>query len=263
MCSNRCLVEGRSERERRAYDEGRVWERCHAWHMTARHVFECPNSLRVEKVYYDLIAEAARGGRALELGCADGVDCERVHALGAAYVHGIDVSQHFITRAHERGIPGKIAFTLGDVTQAIEGTWDVVFGKAILHHLDYRALLPRVHDAHLKPGGRMVFLEPLGENLLLRLYRVLSPAAHTADEAPLYRRDLAWLKRTFKTLRIIPRNYVSLPLGILSTVLFSDADNPLTRLADCADCWLAEHAKGLVPSFRQAVLHIDNPRDGS
>ena len=249
--------ESRSERERRAYDEEHVWERCHAWHMKARHVFECPNSVRVERVYDAWIAEAARGGRALELGCGDGADCWKVLVQGAAFVRGIDLSERFIAEARRREVPGKVVFTLGDVADAVEGTWDVIFGKAILHHVDYRRLLVRLCERHLNPGGRLVFLEPLDGNLLLRLYRSVSREAHTPDEVPLGRRDLDWLRRTFPTLRVLPRNYLSLPLGILSTHLFADADNPLMRFADRVDTWLAAHVPGLTPAFRQAVLRVD------
>ncbi len=249
----------RAERERRAFDEGVVWQRCHDWHLKAWHIFECPNSLRVERIYADRVREAALGARALELGCADGLDCRELVAAGAAYVRGIDVSERSIARAAGRAVPGKLDFACADAAMPVEGQWDVIFGKAILHHLDWRALLPRLYEVNLRPGGRMVFLEPLGANLLLRAYRRLSRSSHTRDEVPFYASDLRWLRARFPGMEIVPRNYLSLLFGIASSRMFARADNGLMRLADRMDWWLARNVPSLAPRFRQAVFVIRKP----
>src|SRR3546814_3139995 len=41
----------------------------------------------------------------------------------------------------------------------------------------------------LRPGGRAVFIEPLGLNPAIELYRRFTPSARTPDEHPLLRRD--------------------------------------------------------------------------
>lgn len=56
----------------------------------------------------------------------------------------------------------------------LDASFDRVFGRAVLHHLDMTrapAELARV----LKPGGRAVFIEPLSENPLLDFIRDYVP----------------------------------------------------------------------------------------
>ncbi len=65
--------------------------------------------------------------------------------------------------------------------------FDVVVGKAILHHLDVAlagAELRRV----LRPGGRAAFAEPLGTNPLLTFARDHLPYAHKNSRGPPLRR---------------------------------------------------------------------------
>ncbi len=247
---------GRAERERRAYDEEHVFEHSHGWHVRFRHVFESPNTRAQEQVFQDVIRSAAAGGRVLELGCGDGDNAERLLALGARSVVGIDVSETLVARARERQAPGRLEFLCQDAMGPIDGRFDLVVGRAILHHLDYRMLLTRLRAENLAPGGTMVFLEPLGGNPLIRLFHWLAPRAHTPDERSFLAGDLRWLRRSFAGAEIVPFNYLSLPLGLVSSLVLRSADNPLLRLADRCDRWLARRARWLAPQFRQAVVVI-------
>jgi SAM-dependent methyltransferase len=60
-----------------------------------------------------------------------------------------------------------------------EGSFDVVVGSGILHHLALR------QSRVLRPDGCAVFVDPLGHNIFIRLYRKLTPSMRTADEHPL------------------------------------------------------------------------------
>ena len=53
----------------------------------------------------------------------------------------------------------------------------------------------------LKPEGRAVFYEPLGHNLLINLYRKLTPKMRSEDEHPLLEKDLRTLARYFHVAR--------------------------------------------------------------
>ena len=64
------------------------------------------------------------------------------------------------------------------------------------------------------------------------------------------------MRRRFPKLELIPVNYLSLPAGILSSLLLRSADNLMLRLCDRADEWLAHHVPLLVPQFRQAIFVI-------
>lgn len=246
----------RAEREREAYDEKGVFEASAGWHARFSHVFESPNTVAHERIFARLLTGDVAGKRVFELGCGDGEHAERILAAGAGYVMGVDVSETFIARAHEREVPGRLEFRLGDVMQPIEGGFDLIFGRAILHHVDYRALLTRLCEHNLRLGGRMVFMEPLGSSLLIRLFWLLAPEAHTPDERPFDGADLAWLRRSFGSVEILPINYLSFPAGLVSSLVFRRADNRLLRLCDVADRWIAGHVRWLVPHFRQAILVI-------
>lgn len=64
------------------------------------------------------------------------------------------------------------------------GSFDLVTGSGILHHLDLDRSFAEVARL-LRPGGRAVFREPLGSNPAISLYRGLTPSMRTADEHPL------------------------------------------------------------------------------
>ena len=176
--------------------------------------------------------------------------------MGAGYVCGIDISEKAIEEANKTAIKGRLEFSNKDIAEHIDGSYDIIFGRAALHHLDYRTVLTRLYESNLKPGGFMIFMEPLGSNLLIKLYHAVTKSAHTPDEKPFYREDLKWLSRTFPNLQIIPVNYFSLIFGLISSFLFSQADNVLMRLCNKIDCWIAKDVKYLVPNFRQGIFVI-------
>lgn len=71
----------------------------------------------------------------------------------------------------------------------------------MIHHLDV-ATLAREIARVTKTGGVAIFLEPLGHNPLIRLYRSWTPAARTTDERPLRASDLALLKREWQSATV-------------------------------------------------------------
>jgi SAM-dependent methyltransferase len=74
-----------------------------------------------------------------------------------------------------------------------DGTFDAVCGTGILHHLNLEQAAAEIRRV-LKPGGRAVFIEPLGHNPLINLFRRLTPKARTTDEHPLLMKDLHLLE---------------------------------------------------------------------
>jgi SAM-dependent methyltransferase len=248
---------GRTDRERRAYDEGGVWERCHAVHSRFRHVFRSPNSLRAERWIDDLLRERVPGRRVLELGCGRGDQAVKILSYGAEHVLALDVAEKFLGEARRKEVPGRLVFTNRDVTQPLPGVFDVIYGAAILHHIDYRAAVTRLYAENLNPGGVMLFREPLGENLLMRFWWWWGKAAHTPDERPFRRADLAWFAGRFPGLRVLPVNYLSFPAGVVSSLLFRRPDNLLTRFSDRVDRRIAERFPGLRHRFRHAVIVVE------
>jgi SAM-dependent methyltransferase len=252
-----------AQRERQAYDEGALWDRSHQAHMRFRHVFECPNTQRADRLFNQRLHEAVPGRRVLEVGCAEGARCRSVLALGAAHVLGVDVSERFLALAREHAEPGRLEFANHDIGQPLPGRFDVIFGSAILHHLDYRPVLARLYEDNLAPGGLMLFREPLGANLLIRLWWRLGTAAHSPDERPFHPADLGWLRTRFPGFRVHGVNYLSLPAGIVSSLVCASPDNAILRGCDRLDHWLDTHWRWLVPRFRYSVMVIEKPAAGA
>jgi SAM-dependent methyltransferase len=59
-----------------------------------------------------------------------------------------------------------------------------IYGRAILHHLELTKSLGEIRRV-LRPNGLSVFIEPLGINPVVNLYRRMTPHRRTPDEKPL------------------------------------------------------------------------------
>ena len=245
----------RSQREKRSVDYSKIYQNSVQWHRNFAHVFQCPNTLRHEQVLRDLISFYVPGKKVLDIGCGPGGSSLDLLRQQASYVYGIDISERFISLAKQNEQKNRLDFALHDVSQPIPGKYDVIFGRAILHHLDYQEVLLRLYADNLTTGGIMLFMEPLGSNLLLRLYWQIAKNAHTPDEKPFMRQDLNWLSSQFNHFTMIPINYFSLLFGILSSKLFTSPDNWLMKISDILDTKLVK-IDYLKPHYRQAIFLI-------
>jgi hypothetical protein len=129
----------------------------------------------------------------------------------------------------------------------------------VLHHIPYRDAVPRLVRDNLEPGGFMLFLEPLADNLLIRLFTKLVPRAHTEDERSFSADDLAWFEKTFAEVKVYPFNYATLPLALVSSYVSRSADNFMLRAADRFDAWLARRAPSWRSHFRYAIIVVRKP----
>lgn len=246
-------MEDRQERERRAYDEDRVFEESSKWHKRAHHVLTGPNTAKAEALFDDLIRKAVTGGRALDICCGSGIRSVHILELGADYVLGVDLAESEIAKAKTREQPGKLEFLVADASAPLEGKFDLIFGRSALHHIDYRPTLLRLYENNLAPGGTLLFMDPLGENVITRAFHRFVPSAHTPDERPLREDDINWFLETFPGAKFYPINYISYPVGMVSSVLLKSPDNPLMRWADRLDTRL-ERVKRLRSHFRQGIF---------
>lgn len=144
------------------------------------------------------------GKRVLDLGCGKG---ETLLHLGrdAAAAVGIDVSEEMV-RIARRAIQREGFSNVQVLAMSAErlgfptASFDAVHGVSVIHHLDVPRAAREIARV-LKPGGRAVFVEPLGHNPLLNLFRSLTPGRRTRDERPLDARDLAMLRESFSAMR--------------------------------------------------------------
>jgi 2-polyprenyl-3-methyl-5-hydroxy-6-metoxy-1,4-benzoquinol methylase len=252
-------AEMRAQSEAQAYDEGHVWEISNRWHHRVAHVILGPNTVHAEERFRALIAERAQGGRVMDVGCGRGMLTAELHALGASSVYGFDISEGEVemARADYGGLPG-VTFGVHGVDAPIEGAFDLIVGRSILHHLDFRQVFPTLFERNLAPGGRMLFMEPMSHPLTLAFHRVVR-SAHTPDEWPLTPDDVAWLQHRFAA-EVVPVNLLSFPMGVLSSMLLRSfsADNPLMRAADRIDRSL-EGLAVVRARGRQGMIVIDRP----
>ena len=89
-------------------------------------------------------------------------------------------------------------------------------------------------------------------------FHTLVRSAHTPDEWPLMPRDIAWLRATFPRVRVRPVNVASMATNLASSLLYSDADNPLSRLGDRVDRGL-ERRRGVQAHGQMGIICIDKP----
>ena len=133
-----------------------------------------------------------------------------------------------------------------------EGSFDLVFGFGILHHLNYKQALSEAGRV-LKPGGRILFYEPLGINPLSKLIRRLTPQARTKDEKPLGYEEFEIIDEFFET-KIYYEQFLSVPLGVLSPFLYGNPKNPITKLGFKIDRLLDKQVPFVRPHFRFVII---------
>ncbi len=131
--------------------------------------------------------------------------------------------------------------------------FDFVYGVAILHHLDFPTAMREVARV-TKPGGRILFVEPLRLNPVARLVRRLTPAARTPDERPLGREELQTIDTWFSTNNLYTELFYT-PAAVVSPVIFTDPNNWLTRKFDDLDRMLVDRFPNLGVFYRTVTIH--------
>jgi SAM-dependent methyltransferase len=242
-------------READSYDNGEVWKETHRWHERVMHVLTGPNTMSGERCFDSLIGARARGGRVMDVGCGRGWLSRELHAMGAVSIYGFDISEYEVEQARTycRGLDG-VNFGVHGAEAPIEGQFDLIVGRSILHHIDFREVIPRLYERNLASEGRMIFMEPMSHPLTLA-FHYLVRSAHTPDEWPLTPADVLWLQQRF-TVHVIPINLLSFPAGILSSLLFESPDNALMRFADGIDRSI-ERRPFFMARGRQGIILID------
>jgi 2-polyprenyl-3-methyl-5-hydroxy-6-metoxy-1,4-benzoquinol methylase len=114
-----------------------------------------------------------RGKRVLEFGCGLG-KMSALLAKSGARVSAFDISESSVAVARRRaelnGLEVDAIVAVGEDLPYADESFDIVVGKAILHHLDVARARAELHRV-LKPGGKAVFVEPMGMNPLLNFAR--------------------------------------------------------------------------------------------
>ena len=152
-----------------------------------------------------LVYEKANKKIVLDYGCGIGSVTEKVAKLNPEKLVGIDISEISINKAIEsaKDLKLHIEYSVDNCEnlKLTENTFDLVFGSGILHHLNVEKAMSEIRRV-LKDSGEMVFLEPLGTNPLINLYRKLTPNSRSVDEHPFIKKDFDLINSLFKNVRI-------------------------------------------------------------
>lgn len=174
---------------------------------------------------YHLLGDV-RGKVVLDFGCGDGQNSVLLARRGAR-VLGMDISDALIRVAKRRlaanGITSGVDFFVSsahNIALADESV-DVVFGMAILHHLDLRMAAREVRRV-LRKGGRAIFREPVRDSKAVAFVRGLIPYKSpdvSPFERPLTEGELREFAEGYAGYR---SRAFSLPYVNLARVLFKD-----------------------------------------
>jgi len=139
---------------------------------------------------YSLVGDVA-GRRVLDLGCGSGMNALYLARRGAR-VLALDISPELLALAIQRvrmhSVDG-VSFALGSAhcLPVADRSVDLVFGNAILHHLDLEVAPLEIFRV-LRPGGRALFKEPVQNSRTYRAIRWLAP--YRARDVSPYERPL-------------------------------------------------------------------------
>jgi ubiquinone/menaquinone biosynthesis C-methylase UbiE len=154
------------------------------------------------------------------------------------------------------GKPFKVDHILMDANNLTfeDQTFDVVFGGAILHHLDIEKTMSHIHRV-LKPGGKIVFLEPLNMNPLYKIYRKLNPKERTPDEHALVSSDFKIIKKRF-TFNHYFFDFFSVITGFISLKIFGDKKygNWINRIGYGLDVFFSK-IPFMYPLFARVIIY--------
>ncbi|MCS6977553.1 MAG: methyltransferase domain-containing protein [Gemmatales bacterium] len=169
---------------------------------------------------FDLLGDVS-GKAVLDYGCGHGMAAV-ILARRGAQVTAFDLCGGYVAEAQQRAEANAVADRIDFVQAAGErlpfrdGSFDAVWGHAVLHHLDLEPACRELVRV-LKPGGTAVFCEPWGGNPLLEWARRrcrYPGKERTRDERPLQPNDLAEVRRHFRETCLYPQQL----LGMLGRI---------------------------------------------
>jgi|ERR1035437_3336489 ubiquinone/menaquinone biosynthesis C-methylase UbiE len=147
-----------------------------------------------------------RGKTVLDFGCGAGENSVLIASHGGDVI-GVDISPELIgiaeKRMKQRGLD-RCRFMVGSAhgLPLPDSSVDVVFGMAILHHLDLKLASTEVFRV-LRKGGRAIFMDPVRNSKMIRLLRDLVPYTSpdvSPNERPLTDGELTKFCREFSSV---------------------------------------------------------------
>lgn len=195
---------------------GNFWD--HRWATFQPSIIEPDNFLAKqwpsERAFLSLcIKTKLKDKHTLDIGCGNGHTSVFLARSGAD-ITAQDISKQALKNTDSLAKINNVHVKLdnNDLEQlatAQPHSFDLVVGRFILHHLDPFEKVPGLLGKLLKPGGRAIFLENNGRNLILMLARNFLagrfgiPKKGDGHEQPLMPSEISLLKRQFRHVEII------------------------------------------------------------
>ncbi len=155
--------------------------------------------------FFEYIEKHCKDKYLLDYGCGIGNAARKVVNFHPKKITGIDISDVSIKKAidNSKNLDQRIDYMVDNCENSNfkSETFDMVYGSGILHHLNMKKCLEEIHRL-LKKDGELVFVEPLGTNPIINLYRKLTPSSRSRDEHPLNNEDFVFLKQKYKDIKI-------------------------------------------------------------
>ena len=151
---------------------------------------------RRARLFAELLSPVRETTKILEIGCGSGdFTVHLLENLPPCAYFGMDISQGLLDVAKRRILNDYVTFLKGNVEEldAQFGTFDVVIGASILHHLNVPKTLQNIHRV-LPRAGRILLMEPNMRNPQVWLERnvkwVGRKLQNTEDETAFYKREI-------------------------------------------------------------------------
>lgn len=211
-------------------------------------------------LYEGTLLNRCAGSTTLEYGCGQGTHSSVLAQRGAARVVGIDISDVAIAQAREeaerRGLRQMEHYRMNAESLEFQAdSFDLICGTAILHHLDLTRAFSELART-LRPGGTAVFMEPLGHNPAINLYRWMTPNLRTVDEHPLFMKDIAMARRYFRKVDV---QFFTLQTMLAVPFHGSKWFRPLLYSLEAADRMLFRALPFMKRYAWQVVLILEDP----
>ena len=155
--------------------------------------------------FFTYLEDNSRNSEILDYGCGIGSFTEKIIKYNPKKIIGIDISEISINKAKKKSEELKINVDYRvdncEKTAFENNSFDIVYGTGILHHLQTDKCLDEIYRI-LKSNGNIIFIEPLGTNPIINLYRKLTPNSRSKDEHPLMGKDFKYINKKFIDTKI-------------------------------------------------------------
>ena len=251
-------IDDRVRAERVAHTENDVLSESYKLKDRFSHIWTYPSKARYDHQFKTYLSDL-KGKTILDYGCGRGHASVDYWRQGAN-VYGIDISPSYIDDCKKLAKSvnhnvGSLNFQVMDAHKLDfpNNKFDIIAGNGILHHLDAHTALKEIYRV-LKLGGRIILQEPLADNPLLKVFRLLTPKARTVDEKPFSQSDLNTLIDI--SLWESQCHYCGIleaPIAMLTSIIMpSRPQNVLLDTADRMERWI--HKKGYLKAWNQYIL---------